>query len=161
MWHSLVKTLAVYFIGFLLTLVFIRSTSFEATISRDIFSLIAKKIKYGDLIVKYSELLNIDPLLIVAIIRVESDFRAHIESNSGDVGLMQISRFWQRIFVNEGFNLKDPEQNIALGCLILKLYLSKSKNLKEALNRYNKRPDYFERVMKAYEEFHANFQRFD
>lgn len=46
--------------------------------------------KYEEYVYKYSEELNIDPMLTFAIIKTESNFTKDIESKSGAIGLMQL-----------------------------------------------------------------------
>ena len=46
--------------------------------------------KYEEYVYKYSEELNMDPMLTFAIIKTESNFNANIESKSGAIGLMQL-----------------------------------------------------------------------
>ncbi|MBI4753702.1 transglycosylase SLT domain-containing protein [Candidatus Desantisbacteria bacterium] len=45
---------------------------------------------YKELIYKYSEIYEFDPLLASAVIKVESNFQAYAQSNRGAMGLMQI-----------------------------------------------------------------------
>ena len=47
-------------------------------------------IKYKEYVYKYSEELDIDPLLTFAIIKTESNFKEKVISNSGAIGLMQL-----------------------------------------------------------------------
>ena len=47
-------------------------------------------IKYDEYVYKYSENLNIDPMLTFAIIKTESNFDSNAESPSGAIGLMQL-----------------------------------------------------------------------
>ena len=47
-------------------------------------------IKYEEYVYKYSEKLNIDPMLTFAIIKTESNFNEKAESKSGAIGLMQL-----------------------------------------------------------------------
>ena len=47
-------------------------------------------IKYKEYVYKYSDELNIDPMLTLSIIKTESNFEKTAESPSGAVGLMQL-----------------------------------------------------------------------
>ena len=80
-------------------------------------------IKYENHIVKYSERYNIDPCLIAAVIRAESNFSEKAVSHRGAYGLMQImpdTGLWiaQKMELKD-FNVEklyDAEINIAMGC---------------------------------------------
>ena len=47
-------------------------------------------LKYEEYIVKYSEKYNLDPYLVAAVIKTESNFNERAESNKDAYGLMQI-----------------------------------------------------------------------
>ena len=47
-------------------------------------------IKYQEIINKYSSELKIDPMLALAIIKAESNFKENTVSRSGAIGLMQL-----------------------------------------------------------------------
>ncbi len=83
--------------------------------------------------------LKLDPLLILAVISVESRFDPAAQSNMGAKGLMQVMPRWhadkleavggeERVF--------DPESNIMVGARILKEYLLPTGNVTDALQRY-------------------------
>jgi len=112
-----------------------------------------------------SEEVDIDPLLLVAIIEVESDFR-NIVGLAGEMGMMQIKKETAKM-VAEKFGLKEPEEgweeliwnyreNIRFGAYYLKYLLDKfDGNLRKALEAYNGgkwRKEYAERVLKVYKE---------
>lgn len=77
--------------------------------------------KYEKYVYKYSNQLNIDPLLTFAIIKTESNFDADIESKSGAIGLMQLmnrtaqeqAKKLEIDYTTE--MLYDPEMNLKLG----------------------------------------------
>ena len=78
-------------------------------------------IKYEEYVYKYSEELNIDPMLTFAIIKTDSNFDANIESKSGAIGLMQLM---DKTAQEQAEKLKieytkemlyDPEINLKLG----------------------------------------------
>ena len=46
--------------------------------------------KYEEIVNKYSYEYNLDPLLVLAVIKTESNFNTEAESNKGAKGLMQI-----------------------------------------------------------------------
>jgi len=83
--------------------------------------------------------IGLDPLLIIAVISVESRFNPIAESVAGAKGLMQIipkyhaEKFEALGGVSEVF---DPETNILVGAQILKEYLARTGNLSMALQMY-------------------------
>jgi len=83
--------------------------------------------------------LNLDPLLILAVISVESSFNPIAESGMGAKGLMQvIPRFHGEKFDPLGGEntVFTPEANIAVGSQILKEYLVRTGNINDALHMY-------------------------
>ena len=81
---------------------------------------------YKELIYKYSEIYELDPLLASAVIKVESNFQAYAQSNRGAIGLMQIMpetgkemarRLKKKPFVASDLN--NPEINIKIGLYYL------------------------------------------
>ena len=91
-------------------------------------------LKYNGFITKYSEQYSLDPYLVAAIIKAESNFNNNAKSQKNAYGLMQITDEtgqWAagQMKINN-FNadlLYDPEFNIKMGCW----YLS---NLKKEFN---------------------------
>ncbi|MBU5592773.1 lytic transglycosylase domain-containing protein [Clostridium sp. MSJ-4] len=90
--------------------------------------------KYQELIEKYSEKYVLDPLLVAAVIKTESNFRKEARSNKDAVGLMQITEDTAKWAAGEmnikDFDVKtltDPELNIRMGCWYL-------DNLKKEFN---------------------------
>jgi hypothetical protein len=84
--------------------------------------------------------IGLDPLLIIAVIAVESRFNPIAESVMGAKGLMQvIPKFHAdkfREFGGEQYAVFDPETNILVGARILKEYLSRTGSLSSALQMY-------------------------
>lgn len=82
---------------------------------------------------------GIDPLLIVAVMAVESSFNPFAESNMGAQGLMQvIPRFhMDKIGDAQGKDaLFDPELNVRVGTLVLHEGLRRYGSLQAALQYY-------------------------
>jgi|SoiMethySBSTD1v2_1073268.scaffolds.fasta_scaffold608026_1 hypothetical protein len=83
---------------------------------------------------------GLDPLLIIAVMAVESRFNPIAESVVGAKGLMQvIPRFHAekfREFGGEQYAVFDPETNILVGSRVLKEYLSRTGSLTSALQMY-------------------------
>lgn len=81
---------------------------------------------YGDILNKYAGVYKIDPLLVAAIINVESKFWTHAKSPVGAIGLMQIMPETGRevagklkIYNFHDHDLYVPEINIEIGCYYL------------------------------------------
>lgn len=88
----------------------------------------------------HAEELGFDPLLIVAIMAVESSFNARAVSNMGAQGLMQvIPRYHKdKLGANRGRNaLFDPEVNVRVGALVLHEGLQRYGSMQRALQYYN------------------------
>ncbi|WP_345792947.1 transglycosylase SLT domain-containing protein [Thauera sp. JM12B12] len=88
----------------------------------------------------HAEELGFDPLLIVAIMAVESSFNPRAVSNMGAQGLMQvIPRYHKdKIGPNRGRNaLFDPEVNVRVGTLVLHEGLQRYGSMQRALQYYN------------------------
>lgn len=84
-------------------------------------------IEYKETIIKHGQINNIDPLLIAALIKTESNFEPEAESRKGAKGLMQITPAtgeWIAKTINmsnyEEDMLFDPEVNILLGSWYVK-----------------------------------------
>lgn len=101
-------------------------------------------IEYGDIVVAEASEYDIDPLLVCAIIKCESNFDPQAESAVGAVGLMQImpdTADW----IADNFALEyeesmllDPAYNIKLGCIYVYTLLDYWEgNVVEAVASYN------------------------
>lgn len=94
------------------------------------------------------------PELVLAVIEVESHFKADAVSVAGARGLMQVMPFWKKEIGRSEDSLFDMRTNLSYGCTILAYYLKKEdNNLTRALARYNGslgRTKYPERVMRAW-----------
>lgn len=86
---------------------------------------------------------SLDPLLILAVIGVESSFNPLAESVKGAKGLMQIiPRFHGPLLARSGGEnaVLEPEVNIHAGAKILKDYISRTGDLIAGLQLYNGAP---------------------
>lgn len=91
----------------------------------NIQDIIMKKVypkEYSEYVYTYAEENDIDPLLIFAVIKAESNFDSEVISHSNAMGLMQIlERTAKEVVVNEieeEFSkdmLFNPEENIKIG----------------------------------------------
>lgn len=99
--------------------------------------------------------IGVDPLLIIAVMAVESSFNPIAESGAGAKGLMQIiPRYHPEKFQEHGGTTAvfDPETNILVGSRIIKEYLARTGDLSTALQLYGGISDpankgYFVKVM--------------
>jgi soluble lytic murein transglycosylase-like protein len=83
---------------------------------------------------------DLDPLLILAVISVESRFNPIAESDMGAKGLMQvIPRFHtEKLAVHGGQDaVLDPKTNILVGAQILKEYIRLAGGVEAGLQMYN------------------------
>ncbi|GIP33738.1 lytic transglycosylase domain-containing protein [Paenibacillus sp. J2TS4] len=102
-------------------------------------------IHYQEEITKYAEQYGLDPFLVAAIIRVESNYKPEAESKKGAVGLMQLmpeTADW--IFEKEGSkvydvkDLRNPVINIQAGTSYLNFLFNYFDNNRfEVLAAYN------------------------
>ena len=101
-------------------------------------------IKYEEYVTKYSNELNIDPMLSYAIIKTESNFKEEVRSKSGAIGLMQLMDNTAKEqaeklnieYTNE--TLLNPEKNILLGLNYFSTLLDKfNQNYILAFTAYN------------------------
>ena len=102
-------------------------------------------VKYQEDVYKYSEEYKIDPLLVFAIIKVESNFNTYAVSNKEAKGLMQITdktgTWASEILKIKDFtpsNLFDNRTNIFIGCWYLDRLRSEfDGNMLLAITAYN------------------------
>lgn len=123
--------------------------------------------KIGSMILEKSKRYEIDPLLISAIMAIESDYNHNVISDKGAIGLMQIMPETAQLL---GIDPYDMNQNIEGGIKYFKQMLEKfSGDVKLALAAYNAGPNavlkhngippypetqnYVLKVLKKYEEF--------
>ncbi|HEY0143396.1 MAG TPA: lytic transglycosylase domain-containing protein [Thermoanaerobaculia bacterium] len=95
-----------------------------------------RRTKYDPIIERYADQYGVDPVLVRAVIQVESDFNPRCVSHKGARGLMQlIPATAKRMGVKD---ISDPEQNIHGGVKYL-AYLKRLFNddLPRALAAYN------------------------
>lgn len=83
---------------------------------------------------------GLDPLLVLAVISVESRFNPIAESGMGAKGLMQIIPKYHRAKLSEMGGdeaVLDPESNIHVGTRILQEYVYRTGSLEAGLQFYN------------------------
>lgn len=99
-------------------------------------------LKYADFIRKYSTEYDVDPALVAAIIRQESNFNPNAQSASGAKGLSQFmdgtARTVAKEVGRETFNIFDPETAVQFCARHIKDLLNKyDGNVDAALAGYN------------------------
>ncbi len=102
--------------------------------------------KYIDIVEKYSKEYDVDPRLVMAIIKTESGFREKVQSHMGAVGLMQLlpeTANWitdqMGIEYNENM-LTDSDYNIKIGTYYLRYLFNYFKSEDLAILAYNGGP---------------------
>lgn len=100
---------------------------------------------YSEYVYKYAEEYNVDPLLVFAIIKAESNFNPNVISNSEAIGLMQLmdataeelSNKLNILYVKKA-SLYNPELNIQLGTKYFSNLMKEyNNNYMLALTAYN------------------------
>ncbi len=90
---------------------------------------------YGEIIAAMSEAHGVDPLLVRALIQVESNYQPRARSRKGAMGLMQLMPSTARVYnVRNPF---DPKTNIEAGIKHLKSLLERFNGVEIALAAYN------------------------
>lgn len=107
-----------------------------------------ERLELASIITEQAQQHNLDPLLVIALIQVESTFNTHAQSHKGAKGLMQLLPDTAS-YINkktdkdilENSNLFDAKTNIALGTAYMEYLLNKTNgNLEYALAAYNMGP---------------------
>ena len=100
--------------------------------------------EYKEYVEKYSSEYNLDPLLVLSVIRAESGFNEKSQSNKGAKGLMQImdtTGDWisEELGIYYFFPsmLYDPELNIRFGCWYLDNLRGEFTDLELVIAAYN------------------------
>jgi soluble lytic murein transglycosylase-like protein len=90
---------------------------------------------YGAIISSMSEAHGVDPMLVRALIQVESNYKARAKSHRGAMGLMQLMPATAREYRVR--NPYDPKSNIAAGVKHLKSLIDRLGGVDLALAAYN------------------------
>jgi soluble lytic murein transglycosylase-like protein len=102
---------------------------------------------------------RLPPGLVMALIAVESRFDRWAVSRVGAVGLMQVMPFWPEQLGMRRYELVHIQQNVHMGCAILRYYLGFEHNdVRKALARYNGSPgkrDYPDLVLMAWRRWNG------
>ncbi len=101
-------------------------------------------VKFDSLVRKYSEKYDVDPYLVLAIMKVESNFEPDAISHKNARGLMQISEKtgeWgaEKLKLQDysSERLFEPETNIDIGCWYLSVLYKEFSNTDLVLAAYN------------------------
>jgi soluble lytic murein transglycosylase len=132
---------------FILYLVLLSFILAGAYFSYYTFQRVYYPVKYKEAVLKYSKEFNIEPALVLAIIKAESNFRPDAVSKKNAIGLMQVTEetgAWIAVSLQiENYQsemLLNPDINIRFGCKYLR-YLFDYKaffgNRKLAIAAYN------------------------
>jgi soluble lytic murein transglycosylase-like protein len=78
----------------------------------------------------------VDPILLIAVMAIESKFNYKAVSPTGPIGLFQVAASWHKDKTTRA-QLFDPRHNIFVGAQILKEYANLSNSTLETLLRYN------------------------
>lgn len=100
---------------------------------------------YSEYVNEYSKEYDVDPLLVYAVIKAESNFKDDVVSNSNAKGLMQLmdstaDEVASNIITDTTFNsnmLFDAKTNIQIGTKYLSVLLEKYNNYYLAVAAYN------------------------
>lgn len=98
--------------------------------------------KHMDIIEKYCQAYGVDEILILSLIKAESNFNAEAVSHAGAKGIMQITEdtfeFCNKSTKSGEGNIFNPEDNIRAGVWYLS-YLTEryNNNIKSAISAYN------------------------
>lgn len=98
---------------------------------------------YGEIIVSAAAAHGVDPMLVRALIQVESGYRPRARSRRGAMGLMQLMPSTARAY--QVRNPFDPKTNIEAGIKHLKTLIDRFRGVELALAAYNAGPGAVER----------------
>jgi soluble lytic murein transglycosylase-like protein len=85
---------------------------------------------------------GLDPLLILAVVAIESSFNPIAQSDAGAMGLMQIvPRFHEDKLASRRESVLDPRVNIEVGTQVLREYIRRAGTETAGLQLYNGSPD--------------------
>lgn len=107
----------------------------------------------------YAQKYKVSPMLVLAIMRQESGFRATVKSYAGALGLMQLmpgtARYTAKVFVeDDGYRAKqifEPETNIKLGSMYIRMHTAYAADqIPLALAGYNAGPAPLKRWFEDY-----------
>jgi len=96
--------------------------------------------KYSALIAEVAKKYDLEPELVMGVVKVESSFNPDCKSRVGAAGMMQVMPRTGKHMKCDS-DLHDPEVNIDCGCRVLRRYLDRyDGNIVYALSAYNAGP---------------------
>lgn len=97
-------------------------------------------VEYSEYIIKYAKQNDLDPYLVIAVIKQESNFVADARSPYAG-GLMQLTEDTANDYAKKlgmtDFDYMEPETNIRIGCYVLSSLIQKYRYTDTALAAYN------------------------
>lgn len=97
-------------------------------------------VSYSSYITKYAKENELDPYLVIAMIKQESNFVADARSPYAG-GLMQLTELTATEYANKmgltDYDYMDPETNIQIGCYVLSSLIERYGDVNTALAAYN------------------------
>ena len=99
----------------------------------------AESLRYVSHAIEVANEVNLDPVLLLAVMATESSFNPNAQSRAGAQGLMQVlTRVHTEKFEPYGGVVSAfvPEANIRVGALILKACIAKAGSLEAGLRSY-------------------------
>jgi soluble lytic murein transglycosylase len=97
-------------------------------------------VQYSGYITRYARINDLDPYLVIAVIKQESNFVADARSPYAG-GLMQLTEETANEYAGKlgmsAYNYMDPETNIQIGCYVLRTLINKYGVTDTALAAYN------------------------
>ena len=97
-------------------------------------------VAYSSYITRYSRENELDPYLVISVIKQESNFIADARSPYAG-GLMQLTEVTAKEYASKlgltDYNYMDPETNIKIGCFVLSSLIDKYGVIDTALAAYN------------------------
>ena len=141
--RKLIKAVKSFFL-ILCAAIIIVSAVFAVRSGKELSKSIKYPVEYSDYIVKYAAENDLDPYLVIAVIRQESNFIADAQSPYAG-GLMQLTPLTAQEFGGKlgliDYNYMDPETNIRIGCFLLRTLIDKyGGEVDTALAAYNGGP---------------------
>ncbi len=109
----------------------------------------AERVELAQIVHSESQALSIDPLYVLAIMKVESGFRADVVSSRGAIGLLQVRPIAARSVMRaessrdepvQAVRLSDPQTNVAYGLRYLQQLEEQFSDQETALAAYNMGP---------------------
>lgn len=98
-----------------------------------------QKTLYWEYIKEAAEKYDVEPSLILAVIRTESNFKKKAKSNKGAMGLMQLMPGTAKLLGVK--NAYDPQENILGGTCYLRMMIDEFHDIRHALAAYNAGPE--------------------